>query len=103
EPGLHFGYPFCHQGDIADPEFGARRACSTTVTPVQKLGPHVAPLGITFYTGDMFPESYRNAAFIALHGSWNRSAPNGYRVMVARTDGRRVTSYEPFLDGGFLP
>src|SRR5690606_26843425 len=51
----------------------------------------------------MFPESYRNAAIVALHGSWNRSVPSGYRVMVARTDGRRVTSYEPFLDGGFLP
>ena len=103
EPGLHFGFPFCHQGDVADPEFGAQRACSTTVPPAQNLGPHVAALGLTFYTGTMFPESYRNAAIIALHGSWNRSAPSGYRVMMAHTDGRRVTSYEPFLDGGFLP
>ena len=50
----------------------------------------------------MFPASYKNAAIIAQHGSWNRSVPSGYRVMVARTDGRRVTSYETFLDG-FLP
>jgi glucose/arabinose dehydrogenase len=102
KPGLHFGFPFCHQGDTADPEFGAQRACSTTEPPVQKLGAHVASLGFTFYTGDMFPASYKNAAIIAQHGSWNRSSPSGYRVMVARTDGRRVTSYETFLDG-FMP
>jgi glucose/arabinose dehydrogenase len=102
KPGLHFGFPFCHQGDVPDPEFGARRACSTTEPPVQKLGAHVAALGFTFYTGDMFPASYKNAAIIAEHGSWNRSVPSGYRVMVAHTDRRRVTSYEPFLDG-FTP
>jgi glucose/arabinose dehydrogenase len=103
KPGLHFGFPYCHQGDVPDPEFGAQRACSTTEPPAQKLGAHVAALGFTFYTGDMFPASYRNALIVAQHGSWNRSVPSGYRVMVAHTDGRRVTSYEPFLDGGFLP
>ena len=102
KPGMHFGFPFCHQGDVPDPEFGAQRACSTTEPPVQKLGAHVAALGFTFYTGDMFPASYKNAAIIAEHGSWNRTVPSGYRVMVAHTDGRRVTSYEPFLDG-FMP
>jgi glucose/arabinose dehydrogenase len=102
KPGLHFGFPFCHQGDIPDPEFGAQRACSTTEPPAQKLGAHVAALGITFYTGDMFPASYKNTAIIAQHGSWNRTVPSGYRVMVAHTDGRRVTSDEPFLEG-FLP
>ena len=100
--GLHFGFPFCHQGDTPDPEFGAQRACSTTEPPVQKLGAHVAALGFTFYTGNMFPASYKNAVIIAEHGSWNRSSPSGYRVMVARTNGRRVTSYETFLDG-FMP
>ena len=85
--GLHFGFPYCHQGDVADPEFGAQRACSTTEPPAQKLGAHVAAIGFTFYTGDMFPASYKNAAIIAEHGSWNRSTPSGYRVMVARTDG----------------
>jgi glucose/arabinose dehydrogenase len=102
KPGLHFGFPYCHQGDVTDPEFGAQRACSTTEPPVQKLGAHVAALGLTFYTGTMFPASYRNAAIIAEHGSWNRSSPSGYRVMVARTKGRKVTSYEPFLQG-FIP
>lgn len=101
EDGQHFGYPFCHQGDTADPEFGSR-PCSEFVPPVQKMGPHVAAIGMTFYTGSMFPESYRNAAIIAQHGSWNRSRPIGYRVMVAYTDGDRVTGYEPLIDG-FLP
>ena len=82
--GLHFGFPYCHQGDVTDPEFGAQRACSTTEAPVQKLGAHVAAIGFTFYTGDMFPASYKNAAIIAQHGSWNRSTPSGYRVMAAR-------------------
>jgi glucose/arabinose dehydrogenase len=102
KPGLHFGFPFCHQGDVTDPQFGAQGACATAEAPVQKLGPHVAAIGFTFYTGTMFPANYRNAAIIAQHGSWNRSTPSGYRVMVAHTDGRRVTSYEPLMEG-FLP
>jgi len=100
--GMHFGFPFCHEGSVADPEFGAQRACSATEPPVQKLGAHVAAIGFTFYTGSMFPARYKNAAIIAQHGSWNRSTPSGYRVMTAFTDGRKVTGYEPFLDG-FLP
>ena len=100
--GLHFGFPYCHQGDVADPEFGSQRACSTTEPPVQKLGAHVAAIGFTFYTGGMFPARYKNAAIIAQHGSWNRSTPSGSRVMAAFTDGRRVTGYEPLVDG-FLP
>jgi glucose/arabinose dehydrogenase len=98
-PGLHFGFPYCHQGDTPDPEFGAKHACSEFVPPVQKLGPHVAAIGARFYTGTMFPASYRNALFIAQHGSWNRSQPIGYRVMVVKTDGRKVTGYEPFVVG----
>jgi len=102
KPGMHFGFPFCHQGDEPDPQFGAQRECSTTVAPAFTLGAHVAALGVTFYTGTMFPPAYRNAVLVAEHGSWNRTSPSGYRVMVGRTDGRRVTSYTPFLDG-FLP
>jgi glucose/arabinose dehydrogenase len=100
--GLHFGFPYCHQGDVSDPEFGSQRACATTEPPVQKLGAHVAAIGFTFYTGDMFPASYKNAAIIAQHGSWNRSTPSGYRVMAAHTEGRLVTAYEPLVEG-FLP
>jgi glucose/arabinose dehydrogenase len=98
-PRLHFGFPYCHQGDTPDPDFGAKRPCSDFVPPAQKLGPHVAAIGMRFYSGTMFPREYHNAIFIAEHGSWNRSVPIGYRVMVAKVDGRKVTGYEPFVEG----
>jgi len=97
--GLHFGYPYCHGGDIADPKFGKGRQCENYTPPAQKLGPHVAPLGVTFYTGDMFPEEYRNQVFIAEHGSWNRSKKIGYRVSLVRLEGNQSVSYEPFAFG----
>ncbi len=100
--GLHFGFPFCHEASIVDPQFGAQRACSTTEPPVLNLGAHVAAIGFTFYTGDMFPASYKNAAIIAQHGSWNRSTPSGYRVMAARIDGRRIIGYDALVEG-FIP
>jgi glucose/arabinose dehydrogenase len=98
-PGQHFGYPYCHGGTIADPEFGKARPCSEFVRPAQNLGPHVAALGLRFYTGAMFPARYRNQVFIAEHGSWNRSSKIGYRVMLVTLDGDRVTNYEPFAEG----
>lgn len=97
--GLHFGFPYCHGGDILDPRFGEGRECENYRPPVQKLGPHVAPLGVKFYTGDMFPAEYRNQVFIAEHGSWNRSKKIGYRVTLVRLDGNRAVSYEPFAFG----
>jgi glucose/arabinose dehydrogenase len=98
--GLHFGFPYCHGGDIADPKFGAGHPCSQYVPPAQKLGPHVAAIGMTFYTGTMFPPEYRNQIFIAEHGSWNRSTPIGYRVTVVKLDGQgRAVSYQPFAEG----
>ena len=78
--GAHFGYPYCHQGDIADPEFGSKRACSEFVPPAVKLGAHVAALGMRFYTGTQFPAEYQNNIFVAEHGSWNRSKRIGYRI-----------------------
>jgi len=98
-PGQHFGYPYCHGGTIADPEFGRARRCAEFVPPAQNLGAHVAALGMRFYTGKQFPERYRNAVFIAEHGSWNRSRKNGYRVSVVRLQGNRAVSYEPFVTG----
>jgi glucose/arabinose dehydrogenase len=98
KPGMHFGFPYCHQGDVADPEFG-KRPCSEFQPPAQKLGPHVAAIGMTFYTGTMFPAEYRNQIFIAEHGSWNRDTPLGYRVTVVKVDGGRALSYTPFAEG----
>jgi glucose/arabinose dehydrogenase len=97
--GLHFGFPFCHGGFLKDPEFGDRRDCSAFTPPAQKLGAHVAPLGLKFYTGNMFPAEYKNRLFIAEHGSWNRSKKNGYRVMMVTVTNGKVTSYEPFIYG----
>lgn len=100
EKGQHFGYPYCHAGEIADPEFGKQRDCSEFVAPVQKLNPHAASLGMKFYTGSMFPQEYKNDIFVAEHGSWNRSQKIGYRVMLATTDGSgNVTGYKPFAEG----
>jgi glucose/arabinose dehydrogenase len=99
KPGLHFGFPFCHGGDVPDPEFGKSRPCSEFEPPAQKLGAHVAAIGMKFYTGSMFPAEYRNQIFIAEHGSWNRSQPQGYRIMLAKLDGNKVVSYTPFAEG----
>jgi glucose/arabinose dehydrogenase len=97
--GLHFGFPFCHGKSIADPKFGLERKCSEFVPPARELGPHVAALGMRFYTGKMFPEAYRGQIFIAEHGSWNRTQPIGYRVMLVRRKGGEAVSYEPFAEG----
>jgi len=73
--------------------------CSEFTPPVVKLGEHVAPLGMKFYTGDQFPPEYKNSIFIAEHGSWNRSTPIGYRVSFVKIEGGRATSYETFAAG----
>lgn len=99
EAGQHFGYPFCHGGTIADPEYGDQRPCADFVPPIQNLGAHVAPLGVKFYTGDMFPEQYKGQAFIAEHGSWNRSSKVGYRITLVKLEGDKAVSYTPFIDG----
>lgn len=96
---MHFGFPYCHQGNVPDPEFGKGHKCEDYTAPAQLMGPHVAPLGMRFYTGSMFPAEYKNRIFIAQHGSWNRSAPIGYRVMMATVEGGKIVKYEPFADG----
>ena len=97
--GLHFGYPFCHQGDVSDPEFGKARPCSGFQAPARPLDAHVAAIGMRFYTGKMFPAEYRNQIIIAEHGSWNRSVPQGYRLSLVKLDGNKVVSYTRFAEG----
>ena len=97
--GQHFGYPFCNQGDLVDPDVGKGHTCAEFTPPILKVGPHVASIGLKFYTGSMFPAEYRNAVIVAQHGSWNRSQPLGYRVMVVKNDGHKVLDYQPFVDG----
>ena len=97
--GEHFGFPYCHQGDFPDPEFGKGRSCAEFTPPKLKLGAHVAPLGMQFYTGKMFPASYQNSIFIAQHGSWNRTVKQGYNVVRVTVDARGKAKSEPFLEG----
>jgi glucose/arabinose dehydrogenase len=97
--GMDFGYPYCHQGDLPDPEYGRMRPCNQFVPPEAKLGAHVASLGMRFYTGKMFPEEYKNRIFIAEHGSWNRSVPIGYRVVWVRLEGNHVAEQHVFAEG----
>jgi glucose/arabinose dehydrogenase len=96
--GQHFGFPYCHQGDLPDPEFRSR-SCSEFAPPAAKLGPHVAALGMRFYTGNQFPAEFRNNIFIAEHGSWNRSTKIGYRVKRVVLEGNRVVRQETFAEG----
>jgi len=97
--GEHFGYPYCHQGDLPDPEFGRGKNCSDYTPPEVKLGAHHAALGIAFYTGDMFPAEYRGQLFVAEHGSWNRSSKAGYRLTLVRIEEGRAVAHETFAEG----
>ena len=96
----HMGYPYCHQGDTLDPEHGKGRSCDEFTPPVLKLGTHIAPLGLRFYTGNMFPAQYRNRIFIANHGSWNKANKIGFNIMQVTLDANgKAAKYEPFAEG----
>jgi len=99
--GENFGYPFCHQGDILDPVYGKYSSCDSFVPPDAKLGPHVASLGMRFYTGKMFPADWKNNIVIAEHGSWNRTEKSGYNLtrVVLDPTGSKVVKTEVFASG----
>ena len=97
--GTHFGYPFCHQGDTLDPEFGKNRSCAEFTPPTLKLGAHIAPIGMRFYTGKMFPAEYQNNIFIAFRGSWNRTIKQGYNITRVSFDEKGKPKMQPFLTG----
>jgi glucose/arabinose dehydrogenase len=97
--GLHFGFPYCHQGDIPDPDFAQGRSCAEFAPPLLKTGAHVAGNGVQFYTGSMFPPEYRNRIFLAQRGSWNRSEKVGFRIMMVTLRPRDVPKYEVFAEG----
>jgi len=98
--GMNFGYPYRYGKNVKDPEYGSKRSNDSEFTPCRvELGPHVAALGMRFYTGDMFPEEYKNQIFIAEHGSWNRSNPLGYRVTCVKFSPGKEPVYEVFADG----
>ncbi|MCR9258996.1 MAG: PQQ-dependent sugar dehydrogenase [Pseudomonadaceae bacterium] len=101
QPGKHFGYPFLHGDGIPDPEFGDHkdRAKYSFTAPALNIQAHSAALGITFYDGPQFPQDYKNAIFIAEHGSWNRTEKVGYKVSVVLKKADGVLSYQPFVTG----
>jgi glucose/arabinose dehydrogenase len=97
--GLHFGFPYLHGNDVVDPEYGKKTKNLHFTKPAQELGPHVASLGMQFYTGKMFPDEYKHQIFIAEHGSWNRSEPIGYRISLVKLEDSKPVSYEIFAQG----
>ena len=100
--GLDFGWPRCHAGNLLDPDFGADSGCRAVAPPALRMQAHSAPLGLVFYTGNVFPGQYRGDLFIAFHGSWNRSVPTGYKVVRVHfaADGSPGTP-EDFVTGFF--
>ena len=97
--GEHFGFPFCHGGDIPDPEFSAANKCRQFTAPVWKFKAHLAPLGLRFYRGKQFPLAFQNQLLVAEHGSWNRSKPQGYRIALIKFAQGRAVSEQIFIDG----
>ncbi|MDP1770924.1 MAG: PQQ-dependent sugar dehydrogenase [Methylobacter sp.] len=97
--GEHFGFPYCHGGDIPDPEFAAGKKCSQFTAPAWKFKAHIAPLGLRFYRGKQFPVEYQNQLFVAEHGSWNRSEPHGYRVALVKFNQGKPVAEQVFIDG----
>jgi len=97
--GLHFGFPYCHGGFLLDPKFGKGKQCRDYVPPVQRLGAHVASLGVLIYHGSQFPADYRGQVFIAEHGSWNRSQKSGYRLSLVRLEHGKAVAYTAFASG----
>ncbi len=98
--GEHYGWPHCHNGYIVDPDEGYDGACDNVTGPIVEMQAHSAPLGLAFYTGDMFPDEYQHDLFIAFHGSWNRSIPTGYKIVRLPLDGSTPTGpVEDFATG----
>ena len=98
--GMNFGFPYFYGDNIPNPEFkDAGKDPSKYTPPAQDLGPHVASLGMRFYTGKMFPAEYRDQIFIAEHGSWNRSHKIGYRITLVKLKDNKPVSYSVFAQG----
>jgi glucose/arabinose dehydrogenase len=99
QEGANYGFPYCHANGIPDPDIKRPNPCAGVILPAALTGPHAGTLGIKFYTGDMFPASYKNVAFIARRGSWNREKKFGYDVAIARTAANGTAKIEPFMTG----
>ena len=99
QKGMHFGFPYCHGKKTADPKLGAKHDCNKFTLPVSEFDPHVAPMGLRFYTGSMFPDTYQNNIFIAEHGSCNRNPKVGYRITRVQLNANKIKEKEIFAEG----
>lgn len=97
--GMHFGFPYFYGDNIPDPSYAKDAPKLAFSLPMLNLPAHIAALGMTFYTGNMFPATYKNQIIIAEHGSWNRSSKVGYRLTLVRLQNGKVISYQPFVTG----
>lgn len=97
--GMNFGFPYFYGDNVPDPSFSTVHSSKGMTVPALKLGPHVAALGMTFYKGAMFPNSYQNQIIIAEHGSWNRSKKIGYRLMLVKLRNHKAIARQPFVTG----
>jgi glucose/arabinose dehydrogenase len=96
--GAFYGFPYCHAQGVSDTTVRRPGPCVGVTMPAATTGPHAGTLGIRFYTGSMFPAAYRNTAFIARRGSWNRDQKFGYDVVQATINGGKAT-ITPFMTG----
>lgn len=99
QKGQHFGYPYCHAGDILETDLADNKKCTQFTPPEWKFKAHIAPLGLRFYTGDQFPKQYKNQLFVAQHGSWNRSSPHGYRIALVEFENNTAVAETVFISG----
>ena len=99
EEGKDYGWPYCHSGRIIDPDHGSDGSCQGVESPLVEMQAHAAPLGLEFYSGDQFPSEYQGDLFVALHGSWNRTSPVGYKVVRISLDGDTIGAVEDFASG----
>jgi glucose/arabinose dehydrogenase len=99
ESGLHFGFPYCHGGTIADSKYGKGKSCNDYEPPAWKYPAHIAPLGLNFYRGKRFPAKYHGQLFVTQHGSWNRSTPHGYRVAMLQFKNGKPVAETVFAEG----
>ncbi len=97
--GRNYGWPYCYGDRIPNPEFADRARCDGTEPPILTFTAHSTPLGIAFYDASMFPPEYKGDAFVALHGSLNRSVRSGYKVVRVRVGAGRPQRVEDFVTG----
>lgn len=100
EGGQHYGWPHCWGQRETDPAFpGSEGFCAATQGPAATFPAHSTPIGIAFLHKSAFPQSYRNSAIVALHGSWNRQEPSGYKLVQVRFEGDQPVAVTDFMTG----